>query len=173
MPPRPIPGGRVRLRRATLRDAPGLLACLHAAFAQYQGDYTAAAYEDTTLTQTAVLDRLARMRVVVAVDSVGAVIGTLATERRSRAEGHLRGMAVVPEYQGTGVAAALLRDALRQLTRDGCERVTLDTTRPLERAVRFYEKNGFHRSGGVGDLFGMPLFEFVRPLRSDDDRSGR
>ena len=54
---------------------------------------------------------------------------------------------------GSGIRAA----------RPGCQRIALDTTQPLERAMRFYEKNGYQRSGKVSDLFGMPLVEYVKP----------
>ena len=35
---------------------------------------------------------------------------------------------------------------------------------PLQRAIRFYERNGYRPSGRVADFFGMPLFEYVKPL---------
>jgi len=74
------------------------------------------------------------------------------------------GMAVLHEWQGTGVARALLQAAETELRKDRCECVTLDTTQPLQRAVRFYEKHGFRRSGRVSDFFGMPLYEYGKML---------
>jgi putative acetyltransferase len=73
-------------------------------------------------------------------------------------------MAVLPEWQGSGVARALLHAAETELRKNQCERVTLDTTEPLQRAVRFYEKHGFRPSGRVSDFFGMPLYEYVKLL---------
>jgi hypothetical protein len=46
----------------------------------------------------------------------------------------------------------------------GCARLTLDTTEPLKRATRFYERNDFRPSGVVSDFFGMPLFEYIKDL---------
>lgn len=77
-------------------------------------------------------------------------------------EGHIRGMAVMPGWQATGIAAQLLRTAESHLRPSGCKRVALDTTAPLRRAIRFCEKNGFRPSGNVTDFFGMPLFEYVK-----------
>lgn len=88
------------------------------------------------------------------------------------AEGHLRGVAVSPEWQGSGVATALLRAAENELRTNGCTFVTLDTTAPLKRATRFYEKHGFSASGRVSDFFGMPLYEYAKPL-SDSRRAGQ
>ena len=64
-------------------------------------------------------------------------------------EGHLRGMAVLPAWRGAGVAAALLAAAEEWLRSTGCKRVTLDTTLPLRATMKFYEKNGYRRSGTV------------------------
>ena len=47
---------------------------------------------------------------------------------------------------------------------EAAARVSLDTTEPLRRAVRFYERHGFRPSGRVSDFFGMPLFEYVKEL---------
>ena len=43
-------------------------------------------------------------------------------------------------------------------------RQCLDTTEPLQRAVRFYLRHGFRASGRVTDFFGMPLFEYLKIL---------
>jgi predicted N-acetyltransferase YhbS len=44
------------------------------------------------------------MTVLVAVDQSGHVIGTIAYRVAAAGEGHLRGMAVNPEWHGLGVA---------------------------------------------------------------------
>ena len=73
-------------------------------------------------------------------------------------------MAVLPAWQGAGVAALLLDAAERELRAQHCSRVTLDTTEPLQRATRFYEKHGYRASGRVSDFFGMPLYEYAKVL---------
>jgi hypothetical protein len=42
--------------------------------------------------------------------------------------------------------------------------VTLDTTWPLQRAIRFYERQGYAATGRETDFFGMPLYEYAKPL---------
>jgi hypothetical protein len=49
----------------------------------------------------------------------------------------------------------------------GCSFATLDTTAPLARAIRFYERNGYVRSGVIADFFGMALFEYRKQLQPD------
>ena len=79
-------------------------------------------------------------------------------------------MAVLPAHAGTGVAEQLLTAAERALRERGCVRVSLDTTEPLRRAIRFYEKHGYRPSGRVSDFFGMPLVEYVKELASTPAR---
>ena len=150
------------IRRADSNDGEAIVACLAAAFAPYHNSYTAAGLADTVLDSESVQRRLREMYVFVAV-SQGNVVGTVACAA-SGEEGHLRGMAVLPDWQGSGVASALLQAAEAEIRNQRCKRITLDTTKPLARAIRFYARHGFTRSGRVSDFFGMPLHEWVKFL---------
>jgi len=152
------------VRRATSADTEGILHCLHAAFEPYGALYTPDAFSETVLTPVTVQLRLVTMAIFVAVAPAGEIVGTIGCGVVSPEEGHIRGMAVLPEYQGARVAGQLLQAAESELRTQGCRRSTLDTTQPLERALRFYEKHGYRRSGKVSDFFGMPLFEYVKLL---------
>jgi ribosomal protein S18 acetylase RimI-like enzyme len=150
------------IRRATNGDAGGILDCLRSAFEAYRADYTDAAFEDTVLTPDTVCQRLAAMVVFVAGNEVGEIVGTVACQVLDRGEGHIRGMAVRPGWQGCGVGQQLLEAAESEFRERNCSRIRLDTTVPLKRAIRFYERNGYRPSGFVADFFGMPLFEYVK-----------
>lgn len=150
------------IRKAAADDAAGTLSCLSAAFAPFRAQYTPLAFADTVLTEHALSLRMQQMHVLVASVS-GSVVGTVAGIGQGK-EGHLRGMAVLPEYHGLGLAARLLSEIEGWLREQGCDRVTLDTTLPLKAAIRFYEKNGYSRSGTIYDFFGMPLIEYVKRL---------
>jgi GNAT superfamily N-acetyltransferase len=154
----------ISIRTASTEDVPGILACLRAAFEPYRDLYTPDAFLDTVLTPDALHDRLLNMQVFVALSPPGQIVGTIACSLISRDDGHLRGMAVLSAWQGSGLAAELLRHAEAALRRQGCTRVTLDTTQPQQRAMRFYEKHGYRRSGKVSDLFGMPMIEYEKTL---------
>src|SRR5450755_1337697 len=97
-------------------DAQGILNCLAAAFEAYRASYTADAYLDTVLTAETVSQRLESMQVFVAVADVR-VVGTIACAVYEMTEGHLRGMAVLPEWQGRGLAERLLQTAEDNLLR--------------------------------------------------------
>jgi ribosomal protein S18 acetylase RimI-like enzyme len=155
----------ITVRRATQEDAASVSACLAAAFAPYRSQYTSGAFEDTVLSPEAVQTRMRRMAVYVASAPDGEVVGTIASSFHGE-QGHLRGMAVLPAWQGHSVAEHLLSAVEHDLVSAGCTRLTLNTTIPLQRAIRFYERNGFVATGAVTDFFAMPLHEFAKPLES-------
>ena len=72
--------------------------------------------------------------------------------------------AVLPDWQGSGVASALLGAAEEELRKNGCDVITLDTTQPLARAIGFYRRHGYSVSGRVADFFGMQLYEYRKGL---------
>ena len=156
--------GNYLIRRAEEQDSDGILSCLHDAFEPFREQYTPEAYADTVLDPETIRTRLREMRLLVAV-AEGEIVGTIGCGFNG-AEGHLRGMAVLAAWQGTGVASALLRAAEEELARNGCSMVTLDTTEPLQRAIHFYERHGYRASGKVVDFFGMPLYEYSKPHRT-------
>jgi GNAT superfamily N-acetyltransferase len=164
MTPPEMTAANFSIARATFDDAEGILHCVRAAFEPYQTQYTPAAYEDTVMTATTVRQRIESMTVLVARNEAGLIIGTVGASARG-AEGHIRGMAVAPSSQGGGVADQLLETIERELRAAGCSLVTLDTTAPLVRAIRFYERNAYARSGAVSDFFGMALYEYQKRLQ--------
>lgn len=158
----------ISIRRAASEDAPQILACLRAAFEEYREFYTPGAFLDAVLTLESFQDRLAKMIVFAAVTDSGAVVATIACDLTSPEQGHLRGIAVLPSLRGEGIAAQLLRRAEAELHSRGATRVTLDSTAPLQRAMGFYEKFGYRRSGRVTEFFGMSLIEYDKTLASEN-----
>ena len=152
----------VQIRQAREDDSESVLGCLSAAFAPYREQYTPAAYADTILDESALRHRMRTMHVIVAVAD-GEVVGTVGAAIHGD-QGHLRGMAVLPQLRSSGVAAQLLSAIEEWLRMQGCTRVSLNTTRPLQAAMRFYEKNGYVRSGRITDFFGMDLIEYEKSL---------
>lgn len=153
----------LEIRQAQIADVSQIGECLTAAFAPFRHLYTPGAFADTVPAADALRERIGCMTVYVAVAPVGLVVGTLAAACYGQ-EGHLRGMAVRPEWQGQGIARRLLMTAEHHLIESGCSRITLDTTDPLKKAICLYESCGFVRSGRIEDYFGMPLYEFVKRL---------
>jgi hypothetical protein len=88
------------IRRATANDCHSILKCLASALAPFRESYTPEGLLDTVLTPETVQERLRHMHIFVAVRSDGNVIGTIGCKGEHTGEGHLRGMAVSPEWQG-------------------------------------------------------------------------
>src|SRR5689334_2829296 len=153
----------VRLRQARPDDGEAILSCLLAAFAPYRDQYTPPAFADTVLNASTLKQRMQSMHVLVA-ELEGEIVGTIAGAASGNREGHLRGMAVVPRCHGTGVAGLLLGEIEQWLQAQGCHRITLDTTLPLEAAMKFYVKHGYSPSGRTSNFFGMPLLEYDKEL---------
>ena len=154
---------RFTIRPAVATDAPAMLACLHEAFEPYRACYSPEGFRDTTMDEQTIHQRLREMHVLVAVTPAGELVGTVGGSVHAR-EGHLRGMSVLPSFAGSGLAHDLLTAIEVHLRSQGCTRVTLDTTEPLQRAMRFYERNGYRRTGHIGDFYGMPLIEYAKVL---------
>jgi len=152
------------VRRAADADAAAIHRCLVAAFDPYRADYTEGAFADTVPSPPGIEERLRVMAIFVATAPGGTVVGTIACQDVGRGLGHLRGMAVLPGWQGRGVADALIEAAEAELLRAGCRRVHLHTTRPLARAHRFYARHGFRLTGEVEDFFGMEIAEHAKDL---------
>lgn len=154
----------VEIRRAKESDCEAVLKVLRAAFEPYRTHYSPGAYTDTVLTANSFIPRLSTMAIFVAVTASGEIVGTIACNLVTSDEGHLRGMAVLPAFQGVGVAQRLLEAAEAELYAAGCSYITLDTTDPLVRAIHFYTKHGYRSTDRVQDFFGMPLHEFRKDL---------
>jgi ribosomal protein S18 acetylase RimI-like enzyme len=153
----------ITIREAGVNDAEAVSACLRAAFEIYRAAYTSGAFADTVPIPSEIAARFETMKIFVAARNSTEVLGTISCSAHG-GEGHLRGMAVLPEFHGRAIAKQLIATAEAALKTQGCSRVTLDTTAPLRRAILFYERQGFSRSGRLTDYFGMQLVEFAKPL---------
>ena len=152
------------VRRAAHADAEAIHRCLRTAFDAYRGDYTDGAFHDTVPPPPGIEERVRTMFVFVASAPGAGIIGTIACQDVGGGLGHLRGMAVLPEWHGQGVADALIDAAEEELRRLGCRRVNLHTTQPLARAARFYARHGYRLTGEVEDFFGMEIAEHAKQL---------
>jgi putative acetyltransferase len=94
-------------------------------------------------------------RVDVAVDSeTGDVLGLVTVDLRT---GHLDQLVVARSAWGSGAAQRLLAHA-RTISPAGLD---LEVNAVNSRAIRFYEREGFRRTGeGLSPASGLPLFTY-------------
>ena len=120
------------------------------------------------MSEKVAVERIKDMTIFIAVNHNDEIIGTIGWKRVNREEGHIRGMAVHPSYQGKeSPATDLLKMVEKDARSQGCNFLTLDTTEVLERAQNFYRKNGFTKTGKTGDFFGATIFEFKKMLSDE------
>ena len=89
---------------------------------------------------------------------------------------HLWQLFVRPPWWGSGVAAALIDEALAAAAAEGYRRMRLFTPREQGRARAFYEREGFRHTGweAFEETIGLVLVEYARErLEAGTDGSGR
>ena len=153
------------IRRAILNDAKGIYEVLLAAFEEYRQYYTPEGFGDTVMAEEVVRERMGKMILYVAVDQKKKIIGTIGWQKINNKEGHIRGMAVHPKWQGkNSPSTALLEVVEKDAQSRGCTFLTLDTTTVLKRAQNFYKKQGFKETGKTGNFFGSTIYEFAKEI---------
>jgi ribosomal protein S18 acetylase RimI-like enzyme len=152
----------VTLRLARPSDAGTIAATLRAAFAGFEGQYTAPAFAATTPTREQVTDRFPEGPIWLA-ERDGQVLGTVSVVS-GPGELYIRSMAVHPAARGQGIGARLLRAVEEFAAPRGHRRLVLTTTSFLRPAIRLYEQAGFRFTGEQADLFGTGLLWMAKDL---------
>lgn len=135
-------GSDVSLRLGTADDAQLVSDLIHEAFAPFESEYTAGAFEYTTPKVDAIRPRFDEGPIWIAeVDSeaVGTVSGLPDGDRF-----YIRSMAIKPTAQRGGIGQRLLDELEKYAREKGFEKLYLYTTFVLPGAKRLYEKNGFY-----------------------------
>ncbi|MFX0039178.1 MAG: GNAT family N-acetyltransferase [Promethearchaeota archaeon] len=157
-----------KIRKASPNDAKGIHEVILTAFEEYRHYYTSEGFNDTVMSEEAVIERMKEMIIYVAVDKKKNIIGTIGWQKIDNEEGHIRGMAVLPKWQGKkSPAAALLITVEKDAITKGCTFLTLDTTAVLKRAAIFYKKHGFKETGKTGDFFNSTIYEYIKYLNKE------
>ena len=154
-----------KIRLAEYQDAKEIHEVILSAFDEYRHYYTPEGFADTVMSEETAIERTKEMSLYVAVDQEGLIIGTIGWQKVSTDEGHIRGMAVIPKRQGkTSPAATLLKIVEDDARSKGCNILTLDTTKVLKRAQKFYKKHGFKKTGKTGDFIGSIIYEYAKKI---------
>lgn len=96
-------------------------------------------------------------RHALALDAYGNAIGT----GRLLPDGHIGRMAVLPDWRGKGVGAALLRHLMEHARSSGMTKLVLNAQ---IHAARFYERYGFAPEGAEFIEAGIPHITMIRNL---------
>ena len=154
-----------KIRQAEFKDAKSIHKVILAAFEEYRHYYTPEGFADTVMSEQVAIKRMKEMTLYVAIEQNENVIGTIGWQKVSEKEGHIRGMAMHPNWQGkNSPATSLLQIVENDARSEGCTFLTLDTTEVLKRAQNFYKKHGFKETGKTGDFFGSIIYEYVKKI---------
>ncbi len=153
------------IREATKEDAYEIHRVIAAAFEKYRSFYTNEAFNDTISSKEGIENRLDNSTIFIAVNDKQEIIGTIGWQKVTKNEAHIRGMAVLPQYQGKNSPASLLiKKVEEEAKKHSCLVISLDTTEILQRAQRFYSKHGFQKTRKTGDFFGNTIIEFIKKI---------
>jgi putative acetyltransferase len=143
----------LRLRPLSADDLPEMLDVWVAA---WQVAYPAIDFEARrgwTADRIAELERTGSQSLIAILS--GRIVGALVVNPTT---GYLDQLVVATEQQGSGVAEALLAEA-RRLSPAGLD---LHVNQDNARAIRFYEKNGFIKSGeDLNPRSGAPIYNMT------------
>ncbi len=157
------------VRHATVEDSDVIASVLRMAFAEFEPQYTPAAFAATVPSADELRARYDEGPVWVALCR-DQVVGTVAAVLKQEGV-YIRSMAVTPDGRGQGLATRLLDQVERFARQDGAARLFLSTTPFLTNAIRVYERYGFVRIyGGPNSLFGTPLFAMEKILPREKTR---
>ena len=152
----------IRIRLATIDEAPVVASVLHDTFAEFEPLYTPGGFSATSLTTDLVLSRWEDGPVWIALNDEK-VVGTVAAMPKDGGL-YVRSMAVLPSARGTGVGRLLMQEVERYAIAEGYGRMFLSTTHFFAAAIHLYERCGFLRNGESADLHGTPLLVMEKQL---------
>lgn len=150
------------IRRATPDDAAALHELMRAAFGPFEPQYTPACFDATIIDAPRFQQRMAEGPVWLA-EVNGEVVGTIGAKLDARGL-YVRGMAVHPEAQRTGLGRQLLDVCADYGRRHGAKAMWLSTTTFLDASAALYQSYGMKPAPGPAELEGTPLCSFEMPL---------
>jgi GNAT superfamily N-acetyltransferase len=135
----------VTVRPVTSADVPGVVALVRDSLAEFGLRFGEGSKTDDELTQLPGSYEQEGGAFWVAVDDGGGVVGTCGVFPVAAGDMELRKMYLHPGARGTGLGKRLLEESVTWCRARGVERMVLDTTEQMTRAIAFYEANGFVR----------------------------
>jgi ribosomal protein S18 acetylase RimI-like enzyme len=151
-----------RIRRANQCDAEAIELLIRESFREHEPAYTPEAFDIATPRKYEIQKRVKEWTVWVAVRA-NVIVGTVSAHSEGAAL-HIRSMAVHPTMRGRGIGKLLLARVEDFACAKGYERLLLNTTPFMNRAIRLYERFGFAFTGTEHTWFGTRLRSMTKEL---------
>jgi len=152
------------LRRAKINEEYDIYDILIEAFEPYKKDFTLKGYKAAILNPDEFKKRIIENIFMVFVITLNKrIIGTVSILHKTDSF-YIRSMAVHPDYQNKGIGFFILENISNFAKKEKIKKLSLESFKPLFKAVRFYEKYGFKKTGIIKDLCGNEIFEMIKEL---------
>jgi len=155
----------ITFKKAQIHEINDIHLVLSKAFEPYKKDYTNGAFNATVLTSTDIQNRIIDQKYeifVVVIDEH--IIGTVSLSKKDQDQLHVRSMAVHPDYQKRGIGLFILKKINELAKRKDIKTISLDTSKPLKKAIKFYKKFGFEFTGVTKNFYGVEIYEMIKKL---------
>lgn len=139
-----VESGEVEVRRVRPGEAPAVIALVREVLSEFGLEFGKGAKTDEELADLPASYERAGGAFWVAVRGAE-LLGTCGVAPVAPRTFELRKMYLLPSSRGLGLGQRLLAEALAFARASGAERMVLDTTHEMTRAIAFYEANGFVR----------------------------
>jgi N-acetylglutamate synthase-like GNAT family acetyltransferase len=156
---------KLSFRKAKISDINEIYSILLKAFEPYRKNYTSGAYNATVLSPQDIKNRILGDEYEIYVVEIDKKItGTFSITKKEKNRLHIRTMAVNPDYQGRGIGLFILEKIDLLAKKNNIKTISLDTSKPLKRAIKFYENYGYNFTGVTHNFFQIKIYEMVRNI---------
>lgn len=150
-------------RKARIQEINDVRLVLSKAFEAYKKYYTNDALNATVLTPKVIKDRLLNKKYEIFVVLINEqIVGTVCLSMKGQDQLYIRSMAVHPDYQKRGVGLFILKKINELAIRKNIKTISLDTSKPLKRAIKFYKNFGFKFTGTIKNFYGEEIYEMKK-----------
>lgn len=156
---------KLAFRKAKTHEIYQIYYVLLKAFEPYKKNYTDGAFQATTLSPLVIYNRLLGKKYdVFVILTNNIIVGTVSITRKDQDDLYIRSMAVHPDYQKRGIGFFIIKKIIEIAEKYNIKIISLDTSKPLKKAIKFYKKAGFEFSGLKQDFYGVKIYEMIKKL---------
>jgi len=154
---------KIIFRKAQIEEINDIHLVLSKAFKPYKKYYTYDAFNATVLSPIIIKDRILNKKYEIFVITINRqIIGTVSLSMKDQDQIYIRSMAVHPDYQKRGVGLFILKKINKLAIRKNIKTISLDTSKPLKRAIKFYKNFGFKFTGTKKNFYGIDIYEMKK-----------
>ena len=155
----------ITFRKAQIHEINDIHLVLSKAFEPYRKSYTTGALNATVLTPNDIQNRFLGQEYEVYVVTINNyIVGTVSLLQKDQDQLYLRSMAVDPDYQSKGIGLFILKKIDELARRKNIKKISLETSKPLKRAIKFYKNFGFDFTGVTQNFYGIEIYEMIKRL---------